>query len=77
MSQLLFNAINFKTQYAGTTSDTTSLKILTASTSDGVVWGTMRQHVLEVCDALGVHLMEEAPHMDTRATWQEAFLTNR
>lgn len=45
--------------------------------ADGVVWGSMRQRVLQACHDLGVAVREESPSVLDRQAWREAFLTNR
>ena len=43
---------------------------------EGVVWGTLRKHVLQACADLGVVVEERAPDPSQRWRWREAFLTN-
>lgn len=50
--------------------------VWTAGMQDGVVWGTVRAAVLEACSQLGIEVREEAPSMDGRHVWREAFVTN-
>ena len=51
--------------------------VQTAPVSSGVVWGTARKHVLEICIDLGVQVDESCPIPAERDTWTEAFVTNR
>ena len=50
--------------------------LYTAGMEDGVVWGTMRQRVLQACLHLGLRVVEKAPDAAHRHRWREAFLTN-
>lgn len=61
---------------AGAAGSFAGLEVWTASPGEGVVWGTARARVLEACRRLGLRVCERAPHMDRRASWREAFVTN-
>jgi branched-subunit amino acid aminotransferase/4-amino-4-deoxychorismate lyase len=51
--------------------------LLTAGMDEGVVWGTMREHVLRACRHLGLPVREGGAGAEGRGRWREAFLTNR
>jgi hypothetical protein len=56
--------------------ETGEIVVQTAGMGDGVVWGTMRQRVLQVCEKLGLKIVKQSPAAGERASWKEAFLTN-
>lgn len=49
----------------------------TAGMETGVVWGTLRNVVLQSCADLGIVVVERPPDMAARSNWKEAFITNR
>jgi hypothetical protein len=51
--------------------------IQTAPVEAGVLWGTMRSKVIDVCRDLGLEVDESCPCFDERHLWKEAFITNR
>ncbi len=51
--------------------------VATASLTDGVLPGVIRGHVIRACKALGVPVVESAPHWSSHERWREAFVTNR
>ena len=51
--------------------------VQTAPVSAGVVWGTARKHVLEICSDSCIQLDESCPVPSDRDKWTEAFVTNR
>lgn len=51
--------------------------VATAAETDGVLAGVMRGYVLRACAALGIPVVQQAPHWSSHARWREAFLTNR
>ena len=51
--------------------------VVTAGMADGVVWGTMRQRVLQACEALGLVVEQRAALPAERSSWREAFITSR
>ena len=59
-----------------TSMSTSRIEVQTAGVKDGVVWGTMRQRVMEACRTLGLGVREVCPRVQERLTWKEAFLTN-
>jgi branched-subunit amino acid aminotransferase/4-amino-4-deoxychorismate lyase len=60
------------------TRDTKEITVVqTAPVSAGVVWGTARKHVLEICSDLCIQVDESCPVPSDRDKWTEAFVTNR
>ncbi|BAT94066.1 uncharacterized protein HKW66_Vig0195180 [Vigna angularis] len=53
-----------------------SFELQTAPISDGVLPGTIRQLVLEVCRSEGIPFREVAPSWSEHEIWEEAFITN-
>ncbi|KAK7357473.1 hypothetical protein VNO80_16761 [Phaseolus coccineus] len=53
-----------------------SFEVQTAPISDGVLPGTIRQLVLEICRNEGIPFREVAPTWSEHEIWQEAFITN-
>ncbi|XP_057424838.1 uncharacterized protein LOC130718300 isoform X2 [Lotus japonicus] len=53
-----------------------SFEVRTAPISDGVLPGTIRQLVLEICRSEGIPFQEVAPSWSEREIWEEAFITN-
>ncbi|KAI4316026.1 hypothetical protein L6164_024046 [Bauhinia variegata] len=51
-------------------------EVQTAPISDGVLTGTIRQVVIEVCKNNGIPVREVAPSWSELELWQEAFITN-
>ncbi|MCL7024814.1 hypothetical protein MKW94_004587 [Papaver nudicaule] len=54
-----------------------SFEVQTASISDGVLPGIVRQVIVEVCLAMGISLSEVAPSWSERELWEEAFITKQ
>ncbi|CAJ1970993.1 unnamed protein product [Sphenostylis stenocarpa] len=53
-----------------------SIEVQTAPISDGVLPGTIRQLVLEICRSEGIPFREVAPSWSEYEIWEEAFITN-
>ncbi|CAJ1977215.1 unnamed protein product [Sphenostylis stenocarpa] len=53
-----------------------SIEVQTAPISDGVLPGTIRQLVLEICRSEGIPFREVAPSWSEHEIWEEAFITN-
>lgn len=53
-----------------------SFEVQTAPISDGVLPGTIRQLVLEICRSEGIPFREVAPSWSECEIWEEAFITN-
>ncbi|KAK7265531.1 hypothetical protein RJT34_33151 [Clitoria ternatea] len=53
-----------------------SFEVQTAPINDGVLPGTIRQLVLEVCRSEGIPFREVAPSWSQHDIWEEAFITN-
>ncbi|XP_027365955.1 uncharacterized protein LOC113872529 isoform X2 [Abrus precatorius] len=53
-----------------------SFEVRTAPISDGVLPGTIRQVVLEICRSEGIPFQEVAPSWSEHEIWEEAFITN-
>ncbi|KAJ1423804.1 Aminotransferase-like, PLP-dependent enzyme [Sesbania bispinosa] len=53
-----------------------SFEVQTAPVSDGVLPGTIRQLVLEVCKSERIPFREVAPSWSEHEIWEEAFITN-
>ncbi|OVA13522.1 Aminotransferase [Macleaya cordata] len=53
-----------------------SFEVQTASISDGVLPGVIRQVVVDVCLARGISFREVAPSWSEHELWEEAFITN-
>ncbi|XP_061338634.1 uncharacterized protein LOC133285436 isoform X2 [Gastrolobium bilobum] len=51
-------------------------EVRTAPITDGVLPGTIRQLVLEVCRSEGIPFREVAPSWSEHKIWEEAFITN-
>ena len=55
----------------------TRMVVQTAPVEAGVLWGTMRNTVINTCRELGLEVDESCPCFDERHAWKEAFITNR
>ncbi|KAM7499196.1 hypothetical protein LguiA_023610 [Lonicera macranthoides] len=55
---------------------TYSVEVQTASISDGVLPGVLRQVIIEICSRNGIPFREVAPSWSERELWEEAFITN-
>lgn len=50
--------------------------VQTAPVERGVLWGTMREKVIDACKYLDIPVEFTCPSMASHHTWKEAFLTN-
>ncbi|KAL6640637.1 hypothetical protein ACP70R_021760 [Stipagrostis hirtigluma subsp. patula] len=54
----------------------TKFEVQTASLSDGILPGIIRQIVIEVCHDIGIPVREVSPSWSEHELWQEAFVTS-